>query len=229
MKKVANDRRKVISQPQHAVKAEKDVYVKMRDGVRLAVNVYRPEAAGKFPALLASSPYGKELMEMVRWMPTSARTEPLWDGCLEAGDIDYLYASIDQDDTNWFIRLNDVDPSGKRIALSRGYLKASHRALDQKQSKPWQPYHPHTNPEPIKPGEIYEYAIELMPNANVFKTGHCIELEIRSTESPKDPLYTMSIGGNHLPVGRTVSHKIYHDTKHPSYLLLPIVPGKGGR
>ena len=52
MKKVANDRRKVISQPQHAVKAEKDVFVKMRDGVRLAVDVYRPDAPGKFPALL---------------------------------------------------------------------------------------------------------------------------------------------------------------------------------
>ena len=36
MKKVANDWRKVISQPQHAVKAEKDVYVKMQDGVHLA-------------------------------------------------------------------------------------------------------------------------------------------------------------------------------------------------
>jgi len=36
MKKVTDDRREVISQPQHAVKAEKDVYVKMRDGVHLA-------------------------------------------------------------------------------------------------------------------------------------------------------------------------------------------------
>src|SRR4030042_745079 len=32
----------------------------------------------------------KKRVEMVRWMPTSARTEPLWDGCIEAGDIDYL-------------------------------------------------------------------------------------------------------------------------------------------
>jgi putative CocE/NonD family hydrolase len=141
----------------------------------------------------------------------------------------HLYASIDQDDANWFIRFNDVDPSGKRIALSRGYLKASHRALDQKQSKPWQPYHPHTNPEPVRPGEIYKYAIELMPNANVFKAGHCIELEIRGTESPKDPLYTVSyIGGNHLPMGRTVAHTIYHDKNHPSYLLLPMIPSKKG-
>jgi len=155
----------------------------------------------------------------------SYRTDPLAKDVEITGPIAlYLYASIDQDDTHWFIRFNDVDPSGKRVPLSRGYLKASHRGLDEAQSKPWQPYHPHTKAEPVKPGEIYEYAIELMPNANVFKAGHCIELEIRSTESPKDPLYTESfIGGNHLPVGRTVAHTIYHDKNHPSYLLLPVI------
>jgi len=146
--------------------------------------------------------------------------ETIWQG---------VFNGLMMDDANWFIRFNDVDPLGKKVALSRGFLKASHRALDQKQSKPWKPYHSHTNPEPVKSGEIYEYAIELMPNANVFKAGHCIELEIRGTESPKDPLYTVSyIGGNHLPVGRTVAHTIYHDKNHPSYLLLPIIPSKQG-
>ncbi len=156
------------------------------------------------------------------------RTEPLAQDVEVTGPIALsLHASIDQDDTNWFIRFNDVDPAGARTPLSRGYLKASHRALDATQSKPWRPYHTHTNPEPVKPGEVYEYAIELMPNANMFKAGHCIELEIRSTESPKDPLYTQSfIGGNHLPLSRTIAHAIYHDGSRPSYLLLPIIPTK---
>ena len=30
-----------------------DVYVPMRDGVKICVDVYRPPAEGKFPALLA--------------------------------------------------------------------------------------------------------------------------------------------------------------------------------
>ncbi len=155
----------------------------------------------------------------------SYRTDPLARDVEITGPIAlHLYASIDQDDTNWFIRFNDIDPLGKRVPLSRGYLKASHRELDAKQSKPWQPYHPHMKAEAVRPGEIYEYAIELMPNANTFKAGHCMELEIRSTESPKDPLYTESfIGGNHLPVARTVAHTIYHDKNHPSYLLLPVI------
>jgi len=50
-----------LSQPKYNVKLEKDVYVKMRDGIRVAVDVYRPDAQGKFPAIYASSPYQKNL------------------------------------------------------------------------------------------------------------------------------------------------------------------------
>jgi uncharacterized protein len=40
---------------------EKDVYVTMRDGVRLALNVYRPDKPGKFPVVLALvGMYGKD-------------------------------------------------------------------------------------------------------------------------------------------------------------------------
>ena len=39
---------------------EKDVMVTMRDGVRLASNVYRPDKPGKFPVILAMTPYGKD-------------------------------------------------------------------------------------------------------------------------------------------------------------------------
>ena len=40
----------LISQPKHKVRVEKDVYIKMRDGVRLAADIFRPDAGGKFPA-----------------------------------------------------------------------------------------------------------------------------------------------------------------------------------
>jgi predicted acyl esterase len=39
------DWRKLISQPEHAIKKEKDIFVPLRDGVKLAVDVYRPDAA----------------------------------------------------------------------------------------------------------------------------------------------------------------------------------------
>ena len=49
------------SQPVYGMTVDRDVYVTARDGVRLAVDIYRPDTPGKFPALLAISPYGKDV------------------------------------------------------------------------------------------------------------------------------------------------------------------------
>jgi predicted acyl esterase len=38
--------------PIYQIEGEKDVYITMRDGVRLAVDIFRPDAEGRFPALL---------------------------------------------------------------------------------------------------------------------------------------------------------------------------------
>jgi len=63
------------SQPTYSVEVEKDIMVPMEDGVRLAVDVYRPDGEGKkfplgkkFPALLSFFGWGKELQEMIRWL-----------------------------------------------------------------------------------------------------------------------------------------------------------------
>ncbi len=47
-----------VSEASYQVTEELDVKVTMRDGVRLSTNIYRPEADGRFPVLLARSPYG---------------------------------------------------------------------------------------------------------------------------------------------------------------------------
>ncbi len=39
---------------------ERDVMVAMPDGVKLASNIYRPDKPGKFPVILAATPYGKD-------------------------------------------------------------------------------------------------------------------------------------------------------------------------
>jgi putative CocE/NonD family hydrolase len=83
------------SQPKYSVKVEKDIMVPMEDGVRLATDVYRPDAEGqKFPALLSFFGWGKELQETTRWLRDVPLQEyydsPFWDGSIEAGDIDYL-------------------------------------------------------------------------------------------------------------------------------------------
>ena len=47
------------SQAQYKVITERSVMVPMTDGTRLAIDVYRPDAPGKFPALLERTPYDK--------------------------------------------------------------------------------------------------------------------------------------------------------------------------
>jgi predicted acyl esterase len=67
---------------------ERDLMVPMRDGVRVAVDVYRPSGEGPFPALLALSPYGKGKQSiMAQPQPGGS---PLWDGGVEAGDPRFL-------------------------------------------------------------------------------------------------------------------------------------------
>jgi predicted acyl esterase len=53
-----------LSQPKYSVVAAKNVMVKMRDGVAVAVDIYRPAAEGKFPALLSVSPLGKDAQSL---------------------------------------------------------------------------------------------------------------------------------------------------------------------
>jgi putative CocE/NonD family hydrolase len=58
----------------------------MRDGVRLAIDIFRPTARGKFPALLAMSGYGKDEVELLM-APQPLNKSAVWDGNIEAGDF----------------------------------------------------------------------------------------------------------------------------------------------
>jgi putative CocE/NonD family hydrolase len=48
-----------LSKPTYKVIVENNVPVPMRDGVKLAADIYRPDADGKFPALVLRTPYNK--------------------------------------------------------------------------------------------------------------------------------------------------------------------------
>ncbi|MCM0018668.1 MAG: CocE/NonD family hydrolase [Tagaea sp.] len=51
------------------VAVERDVEVPMRDGVRLATDIYRPATGGKWPALLERTPYGKRAIDAHEYPP----------------------------------------------------------------------------------------------------------------------------------------------------------------
>ncbi|WP_342720725.1 CocE/NonD family hydrolase [Acidovorax sp. FHTAMBA] len=65
----------------------KDLRVPMRDGIELAADAYHGALDKPRPALVALSPYGKELQALALTTPPQKRPSPMWDGCIEAGDI----------------------------------------------------------------------------------------------------------------------------------------------
>jgi predicted acyl esterase len=49
--------RELISQPKYGIEEERDIYVPMRDGVRMVVNIFKPDGRGKFQAIISLRPY----------------------------------------------------------------------------------------------------------------------------------------------------------------------------
>ena len=140
-----------------------------------------------------------------------------------------LYLSSSVVDTDVFARISDQFPQSEAdraagrqpqsVTLTKGWLRASHRALDAAQSSPGRPFHPHDRAEPLVPGDVVKLDVELTPFSNVFKAGHRIRLELSNGDSPvTDGLFV------HLyqwfKVGRDTIH---HDAKRPSRLHLPVV------
>jgi len=179
------------------------------------------EAYGKEPDSFVQPPlYASYEINSLKY-----QTAPFSDDVEITGPVAlYLYASIDQDNTTWIVHLNDVDAQGNAKLLALGYLNAVHRATDPGKSTPLQPYHPHLKMEPITPGEIYEYAIAINSISNVFKAGHSLQLEIRTREHGNEPGGAQPPFAIHIGTSKTVLHKIYHDKKHQSHLLLPVIP-----
>ncbi|HYG96054.1 MAG TPA: CocE/NonD family hydrolase [Solirubrobacterales bacterium] len=52
-----------LSQPRHRVTEELDVPIEVRDGTRLMADVFRPSSQGRFPALVAFSPYPRQMQQ----------------------------------------------------------------------------------------------------------------------------------------------------------------------
>ena len=172
-------------------------------------------------------------------------SDPLPHDVLVAGpSVLNLWASIDQDGHEL-----DRDPQGRGARpvgadrarggvggagdlpereLTRGWLKASNRALDPERSTEWKPFHRLTREaaQPVVPGEVTEYRIEILATANLFKAGHRICLEITSMDRPTGVAGATNVEyvPYHVCSSRTTLHHIHHDTEHPSHLLLPVIP-----
>ena len=159
-------------------------------------------------------------------------TSPELDQDVEiAGPIQLnLYASSSNSDTDFIVKISEQYPRDKGTdassqprnrVVTKGWLRASHRAIDRDNSLPCAPWYLHLNPTPIEPGKIYHYEIAVMPTAYRFKKGSRIRVEIANGDSQ---LTEFVFQHEYTPnkVGRDTIH---HDVQHPSHILLPIVTG----
>ena len=53
-----------LSEPRHGTRRDNNVAVTVRDGTRLLADVHRPNADGRFPALIAASPYPRQIQDL---------------------------------------------------------------------------------------------------------------------------------------------------------------------
>jgi predicted acyl esterase len=135
-----------------------------------------------------------------------------------------LYASTSDIEVFWFISLREVDSMGNERILTRGWLRGTHREIDPSRSKPWEPFHPHTNSKALNPGEVYEFNISIVPTGNLFKAGSRIKLRISCTDDPPNNPLEMNASG-HLHRQTASRIRVYHNADYPSRLLLPITKG----
>jgi hypothetical protein len=141
-----------------------------------------------------------------------------------------LYASSSARDTDFFIKLSDQFPQtpedrGKGLnpfgeLITRGWLRASHRALDLQHCTEMVPYHSHCDPQPLTPNEIYKFEISLEPMAYLIKQRHRLRLEIVNGDSP----VSEALWPHYYRPDKVGSDSIHHAAAHPSELILPISP-----
>lgn len=91
-------------------------------------------------------------------------------------------------DTDVFVVLHLLDPAGQEVEfhgateprqpISQGWLRASHRELDDRLSLPHRPFHPHTRSVPLEPGRPYRLDIEIWPTSIVAPPGYRIGLTV---------------------------------------------------
>jgi hypothetical protein len=144
-----------------------------------------------------------------------------------------VYAAIDKPDANFIATLWHVEPSGKHTLVTKGYLRASHRAVDASRSTVGRPFHPFTDPMPATPGEVMELQIAFSAMSIYFRAGHRLELEIGCSDAYVAPADSTGMGAvvedkmnamGVLPSSTLIYYTIFRDRDHPSHLLLPVLP-----
>ena len=122
-----------------------------------------------------------------------------------------LYAASSAKDTDWVVRITDVDEKGNSIRLCDGIIRAKFRKS-------------FIEPKLLLPNEIVRYEIPLTWISNTFAAGHCIRVEI--TSGAANSVFPNTNTG--LPAADAMdtviaNQTVYHGGSQASYIILPII------
>lgn len=123
-----------------------------------------------------------------------------------------LYASSSARDTDWFVRLVEVDKEGKLLTLTQGKIRARYRNSME-------------TPEFLEPNRVCEYRIDMSQTGITIPPGHRLRVEVASASFPSFSRNLNTGGHNetetkHVPARQAV----YHSARYPSHILLPVIP-----
>lgn len=129
-----------------------------------------------------------------------------------AGEIyAQLYASSSALDTDWVVRITDVDNDGNSYRVSDGIIRSRYRNS----------YEEH---ELLTPGKIEKYHIPMSKTAYKFKKGHQIRVQV--TSSAYNLSFPNHNTGNKASTDTEfviAEQKIYHSKNFPTCIFLPFL------
>lgn len=124
-----------------------------------------------------------------------------------------LYAATTAPDTDFTARLCAVDETGRSTNLLEGIVRARFRGSVE-------------SPTPIRPGEVYEYVIELGPVGVHLPAGHRLRLHVSSSDFPQWDR-NLNTGGEIGFEGpsaiRAATQTVLHSERYASRVTLPVV------
>lgn len=124
-----------------------------------------------------------------------------------------LYAASSAVDTDYIVRVSDVDEQGTARNVSFNIIRAEFR-------KGWD------KPELLTPGKIEKYEMEMYFYGMVFKKGHKIRIDISSSELMEAfPNTNTGIDPYTDPKPIKATQTIYHGREYPSHVKLPVLYG----
>lgn len=125
-----------------------------------------------------------------------------------------LFAATEAEDTDFVARLIDVYPDGRAMGVVDGIVRAKFRNGQD-------------TVEPVEPGAIVEYEIDLWATSWLFRAGHRLRVDIASSSYPNWDVNAGVLANNATvppEQRRTARQRILHDRAHPSRVVLPVQP-----